>query len=260
VVATQAFVDPGYGPKGLALMKKGRTPRQALTALLERDLSREGRQVAMLDVKGRTATHTGANCLPEAGQVSGPGFSAQANLMSSDRVWHAMASSFRRSKGRLGLRLMAALEAAERAGGDLRGRQSAAMVVVSTKRPRAPWLGRVVELRVEDHPRPLVELRRLLEINEAYLHANAGDDLVAVGKMKKALSEYSLASKLAPQIVELSFWEAVALAEQGRVEESKPIFERVFQRRSAWRTLLSELPAHGLLSVPEPVLRALLSL
>ena len=260
VVATQAFVDPAYGPRGLALMKSGKTPKEALNGLLRRDPSRAVRQVAMLDATGRTATHTGSRCLPEAGHVSGTGFSAQANLMSSNRVWRAMASTFQNSKGKLGFRLMAALEAAEAAGGDLRGRQSAAILVVSTKRQRASWLGRPIELRVEDHPRPLVELRRLLGINEAYLHANAGDELAAVGKMKKALAEYSLASKLAPEIEELRFWEAVALAEQGRVEESKPIFERVFRRRRAWRRLLSALPAYGLLSVPEPVLNELTSL
>jgi len=260
VVATQAFVEAAYGPRGLALMKKGKTPQEALNVLLSRDPSRAVRQVAMLDAMGRTAAHTGSKCLPEAGHVSGPGFSAQANLMSSDRVWRAMASAFQNSKGKLGFRLMASLEAGEAAGGDLRGRQSAAILVVSTKRQRASWLGRSIELRVEDHPRPLVELRRLLGINEAYLHANAGDELVAVGKMKKALAEYSLASKLAPEIEELSFWEAVALAEQGRVEESKPIFGRVFRKRRAWRRLLSALPAFGLLSVPEPVLHELTSL
>jgi len=259
-VATQAFVDVSYGPRGLALMKRGGTPREVLTKLLGRDPGRARRQVAMLDTKGRTAAHTGRGCLPEAGHISGPGFSAQANMMSSDRVWGAMASSFRSSKGKLGYRLMAALEAAEAAGGDLRGRPSAAMLVVRTERPSVPWLGVLVDLRVDDHRRPLVELRRLLDINEAYLHANAGDDLVALGKMKKALTEYALAAKAAPQIEELGFWEAVALAEQGRVEESKPIFERVFRKRGAWRKMLSVLPAYGLLSVPEPVLRELMAL
>jgi len=259
-VATQAFVDIGYGPRGLALMKRGSTSREALNRLLSRDAGRARRQVAMIDIKGRTATHTGRGCLPEAGHLAGPGFSAQANMMSSDTVWSAMASSFRSSKGKLGYRLMAALEAAETAGGDLRGRQSAAMLVVRTDRPTAPWLGRLVELRVDDHRRPLVELRRLLDINEAYLHANAGDDLVVLGKMNKALAEYALASKAAPQIEELAFWEAVALADQGRVEQSKPIFERVFRKRSSWRRMLSVLPAYGLLSVPEPVLRELTAL
>jgi uncharacterized Ntn-hydrolase superfamily protein len=214
----------------------------------------------MLDPRGRIMAHTGSLCLPEAGHVSGPGFSAQANLMSSDRVWPAMATAFRRKTGPLSSRLMAALEAAEAAGGDLRGRQSAAMVVVKTEPQKAPWLGRIVELRVDDHRRPLMELRRLLGLNDAFMHANAGDDLVTEGKMVEALSEYAEASRLAPQLEELQFWQAVALADYGKVSESKPIFRAVFRKRKSWRKLLAALPSHGLLSVKEDVLKELVGL
>ena len=167
VVATQAFVEPSYGPKGLSLMRRGLGPGAALRRLLKADGRSEVRQVAMLDAKGRVAAHTGSKCLPHAGDLQGRGFSVQANLMSSGRVWPAMASSFSRSRGTLTQRLLVALEAAEKAGGDIRGRQSAAILVVSTSHTREKWTGKIVDLRVEDNPRPLKELRRLVRLGEA---------------------------------------------------------------------------------------------
>jgi uncharacterized Ntn-hydrolase superfamily protein len=156
--------------------------------------------------------------------------------------------------------MMAALEAAEASGGDLRGRQSAAMVIVKTKAAGTPWLGRIVDVRVDDHRRPLGELRRLLDLNYAFNHANAGDDLVTEGRMVQALTEYAEASRLAPQLEELKFWQAVALADYGRVNESKPIFKEVFMKRNSWRKLLAALPQYGLLSVPKTVLKELVNL
>ena len=222
VVATQAFVEASYGPLGLALMRGGKNPQQALKSLLATDPRPEIRQVAVLDYRGRVAAHTGKKCMAEAGHVTGRGFSCQANIMRSKRVWRAMANSFRKSKGSLSERLMLALESAEKAGGDLRGRQSAAMLIVKVDGSSMPWQHRVVDLRVEDNPKPLVELRRLLEIHEAYTHANEGDALLEKGDMKRALEEYEKSAKLYPENVELGFWEAVTLINHGELEREGP--------------------------------------
>ncbi|MDA4121133.1 MAG: DUF1028 domain-containing protein [Thaumarchaeota archaeon] len=254
VVATQAFVEASYGPLGLTQMRVGKSPAQALDKLLKLDKRPEVRQVAMLDVRGRVAAHTGSKCLPHAGDAQGRGFSAQANLMSNDRVWPAMVESFSKSKGQLSERLMATLEAAEEAGGDIRGRQSAAMLIVSTVPTRKKWKGRLLDLRVEDHPRPLEELRRVLRINKAYEHANRGDDLVAEGRFDEAMKEYARAAKEAPEIEELGFWQGVTLLDKGRVAEATPLLRRAFAARKQWREVLSSLPEYRMLHVQKDVL------
>jgi uncharacterized Ntn-hydrolase superfamily protein len=258
VVATQAFVDVSYGPLGIALMRAGKSPKQALRSLLSGDKRPEVRQVAMLDASGRVASHTGVKCLPEAGGEKLDGLSAQANLMSSKKVWPAMVSAFGRSIGPLSHRLMSALEAAEKEGGDRRGRQSAAMLIVSTKVHADPWRGRLVDLRVEDHGRPLTELRRILTVREAYDHANRGDDLMTEGKIAAAIREYGLASRKAPHLEELKFWEGVALLDRGHKDRARPLLKEAFKAREDWKSVLSLLPKYGLLHVKRSVINALL--
>jgi uncharacterized Ntn-hydrolase superfamily protein len=258
VVATQAFVEVSYGPLGLALMRGGKTPQQALKSLLATDPRPEVRQVAMLDVRGRVATHTGKKCLAEAGHVTGRGFSCQANIMRSRRVWKAMANSFRRSKGSLADRLMLALESAEQAGGDLRGRQSAAILVVKVSGSSMPWHDRVVDLRVEDHPQPLVEMRRLLRIQQAYVHANNGDLMTEKGDIGRALEEYGKSAELYPENAELKFWQAVTLIDHGELGKGKAILKRVFRSNKDLRTLLKSLVPAGLLKVDRETLQELL--
>jgi len=258
-VATQSFVEASYGPLGLASMKSGKSPREALQSLLLRDKNREARQVAMINTKGKVAVHTGARCIPEAGHATGDGFSAQANLMSSDKVWGAMASRFKASRGPLARRLMAALEGAEGEGGDVRGRQSAAMLIVKARAPSAPWEGKVLELRIEDHPEPLKELGRLIRIHHAYSEANIADDLASTGKMVQAMRKYSLAAKIAPEIEELKFWQAVGLLNQGEIEEAKPLLREVFRVRKEWKRVLIQLPKCGLLKAPKGLVDSLLS-
>jgi uncharacterized Ntn-hydrolase superfamily protein len=247
VVATQSMVDPGYGPKGLDLMRSGTPAPDALARLLEGDDQREVRQVAMIDASGRVAVHTGKLCIAEAGHTSGEGFSVQANIMANARVWPAMARAFERGKGDLAERMLAALEAAEAEGGDLRGRQSAAILVVGPKSSGRPWAGadRVLDLRVEDHPEPLKELRRLVRLQTAYAHANRGDELVAQKKVDEALVEYAAAARIAPEIVELPFWQAVTLVSIGREADAMPIFREVFAKEPAWAELVPRLPAAG---------------
>lgn len=205
-VATQSFVEPSYGPLGLTLMRTGKSAQEALKALLAADPQKETRQVAMIDISGDIAVHTGSRCVEAAGHTKGENFSVQANMMSTDRVWPAMKNAFEKSNGDLADHLMVTLEAAQRAGGDARGKQSAALLVVHGESTGKPWLDRRFDLRIEDHPDPLPELRRLLRLSRAYEHAGKGDDLAAEERISEARKEYSTAAELAPEIVELSFW------------------------------------------------------
>jgi uncharacterized Ntn-hydrolase superfamily protein len=247
-VATQSFVDPGYGLKGLGLMRGGTSAPEALQQLVKNDPQPDGRQVAMIDTQGRVDAYTGKAAVAAAGHRVGTQFSVQANMMATDRVWPAMASAFERAKGDLADRMLAALDAAQAAGGDARGKQSAALVVVKARGTGRPWVGadKLFELRIEDHPEPLVELRRLLRLQRAYGHANRGDELMTEKKVDAALEEYAAASRLAPEIVELPFWHAVTLASIGREAEAAPIFKTVFAKEPLWVEMLERLPAAGL--------------
>ncbi len=258
-VATQSFVEASYGPLGLGLMRAGKSAQEALKALLEIDQKREVRQVAMIDSQGRVAAHTGKQCIDEAGHYVGEQFSAQANLMLKNTVWKAMADAYKSAKGDLIERLMASLEAAEKEGGDIRGRQSAAIIVVSGKPSGQPWKDRIIDLRVEDHPNPLEELRRLINVHRAYEHMNRGDEYLAEEDIKKAMKEYEAAEKLAPENVEMVFWHAATLASLGRVEESLPLFKRVFEADLNWATLLPRLPKSGLLPDDPELIKKILS-
>lgn len=246
-VATQSFVEPSYGPLGLTLMGTGKSAQEALHALLVADPQRETRQIAMIDSSGRIAVHTGSRCVEEAGHIKGENFSVQANMMSSEKVWPAMKEAFETGEGDLAERLMMALEAAQEAGGDARGKQSAALLVVRGEATGKPWQDRRFDLRIEDHYDPLSELRRLLRLSRAYEHAGKGDDLAAEEKISEAKEEYSVASELAPEIVELSFWRAISLAAAGNLEEAEPIFAEVFTKESRWREFVERLPKAGLL-------------
>lgn len=258
VIATQSVAEMSYGTLGLLLMKNGKTPEQALNALRTIDPNPEVRQVAMLSADGKIATYTGNNCIPEAGHIVGENFSAQANLMRSKEVWPAMASAFSKTKGNLVERMLAALEAAEYAGGDIRGRQSAAIVVVRTKASSEPWKDKVVDLRVEDHSDPVRELKRLVRIHKAYEHANKGDELMAAGRVSEAMKEYEQASKEAPEIEELKFWQAVAMLNHGMVREAKEMLNNIFNINKDWKQVLRTLPKVGFLSVDEQTLNSVL--
>jgi uncharacterized Ntn-hydrolase superfamily protein len=248
-VATQAMVDPNYGPLGLQLMRSGLTAIQALKALLAADDSRDLRQVAMVDSHGNVAAHTGTRCLFAAGHETGDNFSAQANMMVNTDVWPAMASAFRNSTGDLFDRLLATLEAGQDAGGDIRGQQSAAILVVKPVSTGRVWADRVAELRVEDHPNPIVELKRLAVLQRAYDLMNLGDEQLGIGKIEEALTSYSTAAALAPDQIEMPFWHAVTLAGLGRVDEAIPIFRGVFQHNPAWKELARRQVSSGFMAV-----------
>lgn len=258
-VATQSFVDSSYGPLGLDLMRAGRSAPEALAGLLAADPGREVRQVAMVDAKGRVAAHTGAKCIPAAGQETGDQFSVEANLMENDKVWPAMAKAFRAARGDLAERMLAALDAAQSVGGDIRGMQSAAILIVKGTSTGRPWADTVFNLRVEDSPEPLKELRRLVQLQRAYNHASAGDDFTAAGKLDEALKEYAQAAKLAPQVQELPYWEAVALASNGHLDEALPIFKAVFAKEPRWAELTPRLPAVELLPRDPEMLKKIMA-
>jgi uncharacterized Ntn-hydrolase superfamily protein len=247
-VATQALAEPAYGPRALDLMRKGLAAPAALDELVAADQGRDGRQVAMIDASGRVAAFTGKKTIAAAGHHVGKTYSVQANMMANDKVWPAMAATFETSKGDLADRMLAALDAAQAAGGDIRGKQSAAILIVKGKGTGRPWPGadRTFDLRVEDHAEPLKELRRLVTVQRAYMHANRGDELMGEKKIDEALKEYAAASKLAPQILELPFWHAVTLASIDREAEAAPIFRAVFAKEPIWADLLARLPAAGL--------------
>jgi len=258
-VATQSVVEPSYGPIGLAAMRSGQRPQDALKNALLADEGRELRQVAMVDTMGGVAAHTGGRCIAAAGHHTGEGFSVQANMMVSPEVWPAMAQAYRAAHGDLAERLLAALDAAEAAGGDLRGKQSAAMIIVASKPAANSWEGTLVDLRVEDHDEPLRELRRLVVLQRAYTHMNHGDDFLGAGQVEEALGEYRTAAGMAPQIAELPFWHAVTLADLGQVQEAIPIFEDVFRRDPNLAVLVQRLPGAGLLRDDEEMMAAILS-
>lgn len=279
-VATQSFTDPSYGKLGLDLMRAGKSAREALRGLLATDGGSPVRQVAMVDADGKVMVWTGSKNIPAAGHSTGligttspetgrgpgvgaagcggtgvgggcwsegEGYSVQANLMERDTVWLAMATAFRAAQGDLAERMLIALEAAEGEGGDIRGKQSAALVVVSGTNTGKPWVDRIFDVRVDDHPEPLKELRRLVGIERAYNHMNAGDEALEAKDFERAMQEYGRAMELYPENAEMIYWTAVGLASVGRVEESLPLFRKVFAADERWRTLTPRLPKAGLL-------------
>ena len=276
-IATQSFVEPAYGQKGLELLRNGASAPTALAQLLKDDPARNVRQVAFIDSHGRVAAWTGAKDIQSAGDIVGKpasgeitsqkiegapndgtvhigeSFSVQANMMLNDNIWPAMDKAFRETKGELVDRMLAALDAAQAAGGDIRGKQSAAIIVVKAKSTGQPWKDRIFDLRVDDAPLPLKELRRLVALQRAYNHMNAGDLATEKGDKEGALREYSAAEKIASttpnvpasRLNEMRYWHAVALVNMGRVEESLPIFKQVFAADKNWATMTPRLTKVG---------------
>jgi uncharacterized Ntn-hydrolase superfamily protein len=238
-VATQANAEVSYGPRALTLLAEGLDAHAALEQLTNEDPGAAGRQVAVVDAGGRVAAHTGDSCIPYAGHATGEGFSCQANIMVNDDVWPAMHEAFEIATGPLAGRLMAALDAAEDAGGDARGRQSAAIVIVPAT--GEAWRT-AVSLRVEDHPEPLTELRRLLVIHDAYRLADAADGLVNEGRHDEAAALYREASALAPGNHELLFWAGLGTVQAGEADAGVAQVKRAIELHPGWRELLARLP------------------
>jgi uncharacterized Ntn-hydrolase superfamily protein len=239
-VATQANVDVSYGPRGLELLAQGRTPEEAVAELVEGDPGGSGRQLAIVDAEGRVAAYTGPDCIPFAGHEPGEAFSCQANLMASEDVWPAMAGAYRDAKGTLAERLLAALDAGQAAGGDVRGSQSAAIEIAPLE--GRPW-ERVLSLRVDDHPEPLRELRRLFELQGAYVVAEAADWALGEEQYDRAAALYEQAMAIAPGNHELLFWAGLGAAQAGRVDEGEERVRQAIELHPGWSELLGRLPA-----------------
>lgn len=257
-VATQSFVKVDYGPDGLELMENGMSAKDALKSLTDQDEAEAVRQVAMIDINGNVAAHTGERCIVFANHVVGKNYSVQANMMENSTVPKAMAVAFENSSGDLADRMMAALEAAEKEGGDIRGKQSAAMVIMSGEPTGIEWKDTKMSLRIEDHPTPLKELKRLIRIHRAYQHANKGDYYMELNQIDSALTEYNKASKYYPENPELPYWSAVALVNGGRINEALPIFKAVFKSNPNLKKMTPRLIKSGLLIDDEKVLKKIM--
>jgi uncharacterized Ntn-hydrolase superfamily protein len=242
-VATQSLVLVDYGPRALELMRNGMSSRQALDSLLKADPNPDVRQVAIVDRLGRLAVHTGRLCIPYAGHKAGIQYSCQANLMSNPTVWLAMADDYLHShtKGDFAERLLQALEAGQKAGGDIRGMQSAALLIVKPVSSGKPWMDKIYDLRVEDSPEPLKELRRLVRLRHAYNLEDEGDNLIAAKKSEEAMKAYEEAMKLAPEVTELQFWAAVSMYSNEREAEGRELFRTLFAKEPHWAELIPRL-------------------
>lgn len=252
-IATQSLVDPRYGYLGIEMLDAGTSASVTMAKVLASDSGREYRQVAMIDATGGLAQHTGALCIAEASQVSGASadgtvWACQSNMMLSAGVPEAMSKAFEETNDDLAGRLLAALQAAQGVGGDIRGMQSAAIIVVGPEKTEPVWAGRLVDLRIEDHPTPVAEMERLLNLHRAYEHMNSGDVAMEHSDTAGALREYSAAMQLAPDNTEMVFWTAVSLASAERIEEAMPLFAKVFSAEDGgnWKELLRRLPASDL--------------
>lgn len=240
-------------------MGSGLMSGEALSALIAEDEHRDVRQVAMVDVRGNVAAYTGSGCIAESGHIIGPDFSVQANMMLRPTVPEAMADAFQGAKGRLAERMLAALQAAEGEGGDIRGRRSACLLVVRKASTGRSWEGRVTDLRVEDSSNPLADLSRLLRAHRAYERLAAGNAALAMGDLEKALKEYSAAEASYPENEELSFWTAVSLANHGWIDASLGRFALAFGRNERWRVFASRLYDRGRIAVGDEDLMRILS-
>ena len=250
-VATQSVPNPSHGPRALELLRSGEEPATVLEHLLEGDPERAFRQIGIVDHLGRVAGYTGDSCIPEAGHLIGEQYSIQANIMGQASVWRAMADAFEAADGDLTERLMTALEAAETEGGDIRGKQSAAIVVVRPQPTGIASQDRLFDLRVEDHPDPLGELRRLIQLRRAYIALIEGDEFLSKNDFEAALSAYQAASEMVSDSAtggEAAFWTGIAFAARGRLDEASIYMRRAQAQWDGWVRLVPRLTASGIIS------------
>ena len=260
VVATQSFVNPSFGLRGLEMLKQGKSPRQVVDELVASDEGRDFRQLAVLDASGRTASYTGSKCIYGAGNIAGNNYSVQANLMLNDKVWGAMEKAFVETKAPLAERMIAALESAQEVGGDIRGMQSASIMTWKGKSTDQPWNDKLIDLRVEDNPDPVTELKRVLKVQRAYEHMNAGDLATEKNDMVLAMKEYNAAMEMFPDNLEMKYWTAVTLANNGKVDNALPLLREVFEKDKNWLELTGRLPKSELLTVSDEDLKKILNL
>jgi len=260
-IATQSLSNPQFGPDGLKLLKEGNDAQATLNALIAGDEGRDVRQVGVVDANGNAVSYTGAKCIANAGDHQGKGYAVQANLMLNDTIWPAMAAAYEANMDLpLAERMVKALDAAQEAGGDSRGRQSAALLVVNNTNSGIVMEDKLIDLKVEDHPNPVKELGRLLNIHRAYEHLNHADVLLEEGKFSEAVAQYEAAEKLYPENEEIQFWQAVSLASSGNLKEALPLFKYTFSKNKNWRKVVGDIHVAGFLTVSEKDLETILSL
>ncbi len=257
-VATQSFAERSYGPLGLELMRRGRSAPEALETLVRADADRAVRQVAFVDARGYIGVHTGEDCIREFGHLAGDGFSVQANMMERDTVWGAMASAYRGAEGDLPDRLLAALAAGQGEGGDIRGMQSAAILVVEATSTGTEWGDRLLDLRVEDHATPVDELARVVRLWRAYGHAERAEELELAEDVDGAMRERFTSLEIQPDHPELAFWAAVAMAQAGRLDDARRTVSVAHAAGPGWAELLRRVVADGQVELDEAGVRALL--
>jgi uncharacterized Ntn-hydrolase superfamily protein len=241
-VATQAMADPAYGKLGLDLMRARKSAPDALAGLLASDPMKNVRQVAMIDALGRVAAHTGSSTIPEAGHIVGDGFSVQANMMLRNTVWPAMAEAYHSARGELVDRFLAALDAAEAEGGDIRGRQTAAILIVEPKGTGRRWVDTIFDLRVDDAREPLVEIRRLVSVQRAYIHMRLANESARRGDLEAAEREFTLAESLVGDNPEMRYWHGITLLGLGKIDDGLAILREVGSRDRNWIELTLRLP------------------
>lgn len=258
-VATQSMVNASFGQRGLELLKKGKSSAEALDNLIESDEGRDYRQVAIINTKGRVAAYTGEKCIADAGHITGKNYSVQANMMLNDKVVPAMSKAFESSTGPLAERMLEALKAAQAAGGDIRGQQSAAILVVSGTATGNLWEDRKIDLRVEDHPDAVKEIERVLKVYRAYEHMNNGDLAIEKGDEQGALREYGAAEKMFPENIEMKYWHAVSLVNIGMLDKAMPMFREIFSQDRNWAELTKRIVNNGLLNTDPETLEKIIS-
>lgn len=258
-VATQSLVNASFGPRGLELLKAGKSAVEAVDLLIRADEGREVRQLAIVDSQGNVATHTGSRCIAEAGHQVGNNYSVQANMMLKATVWPAMANAFEQAQGPLPERMIAALEAAQVEGGDIRGKQSAAILVVRGQATGDIWKDRQIDLRVEDHAEPVQELKRLLYIFRTYEYMNAGDAALEKNDIEGALEAYRTAEQMLPDNLEMMFWHAVSLVNLDRSADALPMFRTIFASDANWAAVVERLQHVGLLDTDERTVASILA-
>jgi len=241
-IATQASVNVSFGPIGLELLRAGRSAAETVAACIAGDANAAVRQLAVVDTNGLAAAHTGADCIVACGHLVGEGFSVQGNLLERDTCWPAMAEAY---QGGLAdgtpfvERLLRTMEAAEREGGDVRGRQSAALMIVGATVEQAAWRGRLIDMRIEDHPDPVPELRRIVTMQLAYHLLDDAGDAAAAGMSPE--DRYAEARRMSPDAYELVFWRAVELATRGDLDEARTELRIAMAADLRWRTTLEHL-------------------
>jgi len=258
-IATQSLVNVSFGPRGLDLLKHNKTAPEVLQILLDSDEGREFRQVAIVDVNGNVATHTGKDCIADASHITGKHFSVQANMMLNPQVVPAMEKAWLDNPALpLAERMVAAMKAAQLAGGDIRGQQSAAILIVKIKSTGKVWEDKLIDLRVEDHPNAVDEIERVLKVFRAYEHMNNGDLAIELQDEQAALKEYGTAMSMFPENLEMKFWTAVSLVNSGKTDEALPLFREIFSKNKNYISLTERIVRNKMLKADEVTMKRIL--